>query len=581
MANRASAAAPYRELTVAAVVVGVMIGSLMTAAFVYISLRLGFGLGGSTIAAILGFAVLKGLLGKGTIVENNINQTVASGINIASSGVSFTLPALFLLSVGDPSLAGFSPWPFILAAAAGSFMGILLIIPLRKQMIEFERLRFPSGIAVASLLKSPGAGVRQGILLGIGFLIAATFTLLQNHNLGLIPEELDLNALLGGPLPAYVPIAVYLSFANFGAGLLSGRGGLPFFAGGLLAWWIVSPIMFSAGWLPDTGITDQVDWQTGAMYGSMIRPLGIGMLVGGAIMGVILALPALKGAIKSLSTAVQARTGGAAGSQEMSTKVLGVGIILAVLALFSAAMLATGDISPGQGLLIALVGTLWLALAGLVVAQATGMTDISPLSGMALIAVTLMFFLTDQNIVVSILLGVAVCVGIGQCADMMQDLKTGHLVGSTPKRQQLAQFGIGWIGAPIAVGTVFLLWGADGGGFGPGTSLPAPQAGALQAIIEGLRDGNVPLDKYAAGAGLGAALGVFPVGGIGVLVGLAMYLPFSITLGYGMGCLASMGLEKTYGKRWIGSTLVPLAAGLIVGEALMSLGGAVYELLAA
>ena len=121
---------------------------------------------------------------------------------------------------------------------------------------------------------------------------------------------------------------------------------------------------------------------------------------------------------------------------------------------------------------------------------------------------------------------------------------------------------------------MFLLWtqGPDGaGGFGPGTALPAPQAGALQAILEGLQLGNVPLDKYVAGTALGAALGLLPIGGVGVLVGLAMYLPFSITLGYGIGCLVSMALLKKQGSRWIGSTLVPVAAGFIVGEALTSL----------
>ena len=139
--------------------------ALLTAAFTYVALKLATP--GSTVAAILGFAVLRGALGKGSIVENNINQTVASGINNASPGVAFTLPALFLLGEDFDALS------VILAAIAGSFLGIVVIIPLRKQMIELERLRFPSGIAVASLLKSPGAGARQAKLLGSGFAVAA------------------------------------------------------------------------------------------------------------------------------------------------------------------------------------------------------------------------------------------------------------------------------------------------------------------------------------------------------------------------------------------------------------------------
>ena len=167
--------APYPELTVVAVILGIIIGAAMTAAFVYIALKLGFTLAGSTVAAILGFVVLRGVMGRESIIENNLNQTVASGVNNASSGIAFTLPALFIVGLADPELAGFNPVSVLLAAIAGSFLGIVVIIPLRKQMIEFDRLRFPSGTAVASLLKSPGAGARQGKLLVGGFLVAAAF----------------------------------------------------------------------------------------------------------------------------------------------------------------------------------------------------------------------------------------------------------------------------------------------------------------------------------------------------------------------------------------------------------------------
>ncbi len=567
--------APYREFTLAALILGVILGAAMTAAFVYISLKLGFGLSGSSVAAIVGFAVLRGVLRRGTIVENNINQTVASGVNTASSGVAFTLPALFLMAANDPELAGFSAAPFVLAATAGSFLGIIVILPLRKQMIEFERLRFPSGIAVASLLRSPGAGVRQAKLLAVGLVIAALHTFMADAERGWLPDEVDFGGLFDAP--PWFPLAISISFANFGAGLLSGRGGLPFVAGGVLAWWIISPFAMTSGWVPDPGAPGQEGWQTGYLFFNLLRPVGIGLLIGGALMGVIVALPAIKSAIKGLSATVQARGAATVGpAQELGTRVMTVGLGAAVLVLFGAAMIATDQITVMEAVWIAVVGTIWLALAGLVVAQATGLTDISPLSGMALIAVTLMYFLTQGNIVASIMLGVAVCIGIGQCADMMTDLKTGHLVGSTPRKQQLAQLTVAWVGAPVAIGAVYLFW--ESPGFGPGTQLGAPQAATLQAIIEGVSAGNVPLDKYAAGIGLGSALGLFPIGGVGVLVGLAMYLPFSITLGYGVGCLTSMGLQRWLGRAWIGSTLVPISAGFIVGEALVSLANALSKL---
>ena len=211
-------------------------------------------------------------------------------------------------------------------------------------------------------------------------------------------------------------------------------------------------------------------------------------------------------------------------------------------------------------------------------AQASGMTDISPMSGMSLIGVTLMFFLSGGNVVPAIILGVAVCIGIGQCADMMGDLKSGHLIGAKPKKQQLAQFLVCWVGVPVAVGTIFLLWGG-GGGFGPGNpELSAPQGSALAAIMESLQAGAAPLDKYAAGTAIGLALGIYPVGGVGVLVGLAMYLPFDITVTYGLGCAASIWLAKRKSERWMGDTIVPIAAGFIIGEALTSLGVVLFKL---
>ena len=362
----AGQAAPYRELTPAAVILGIGIGALMTAAFIYIGLKLGFTMPGSTVAAILGFAVLRGVMRRGSIIENNLNQTVASGVNNASAGIAFTLPALFIIGAANPELAGFNPYAALLAAIAGSFLGIVVIIPLRKQMIEFDRLRFPSGIAVATLLRSPGAGQRQAKLLIGGFLVAATLHLPAYY--GLIPDELTLGEWVG--LPPWLPVSLGISFASIGAGLLAGRAGLPFVFGGMLAWWVLSPLATNLGWIPSAeaiGIDRDVEWSTWAsdvLYAQMLRPLGIGILIGGALSGVIASLPALKAALVGLSQA--SSVPGA--MQELSPRVLVLGIVGALVVLFTAAVLADPDMGLGRAVLTALVGTVWLALAGLVVA---------------------------------------------------------------------------------------------------------------------------------------------------------------------------------------------------------------------
>ena len=601
MAEAAKPDVPYREVTVGAVVLGVVQGSLMTAAFVYIGLKLGFGLPGSTVAAILGFALLRGvgrgvlkIGGCGSIVENNINQTVASGVNTASSGVVFTFPALLLLG------HDYSFYSVLLAAIAGSFMGVVVIIPLRKQLIEIERLKFPTGVAVATILKSPGAGVRKAQLLGMGFAFSAALTLCTNSTVAkwlgrehpLIPEVVNVGPWIkgllsvgdtGGATVALLGTAISLSMANFGAGLLSGRGGLPFALGGVMAWWIVGPFVVSQGWAPPGAKGgDLVD----AVYGTMLRPVGIGVLIGGALAGVAAAFPAIKGAIASLSAAAKLAKQSGGKSQELSPKVMLVGIAGSFVALLVVAIVGSldgGGIKPGMAVSVAIAGTVWIGVAGLIVAQATGATDISPLSGMALIAVTLMLAITSGNVVLAVTIGIAVCIATNQCADMMTDLKTGHLIGGIPRKQQLVQFGVAWVGPAIAIGTVILLWsGGEGGinGFGPEATackeklpgcLPAPQASVLQGMVTGVLDGDAPVDKYVAGAGIGAGLVLFPIGGLGVLVGLAMYLPFDITLGYGIGCVTAMIIEKVKGVRFTGDVVVPVAAGFIVGEALTAL----------
>lgn len=579
------AAQKYRELTPAALILGIIQGIVLNLSFVYASLKLGFSIGGSTVAAIMGYALLRGVMGKGTSIENNINQTIASGINTAGTGVVFTFPALFLLNArwaaeGKEQLV-FTAWPFIIAGVAGAVLGVVVIIPLRKQMIDLDRLRFPSGVATASIIRSGAAGVDKAKLLAAGFAISAIVKLLLAFEILNIPgiiehEELNFGF---GVIPGYLSPVVYLSLMNLAAGLLAGRGGLPFFIGGAVAWWFVSPVAVSMGWVPSDPSA-----QFGFLYLKMLRPLGIGILIGGALMGVVVSFPAIKSALRSLAMATKTASAGEGnvGGDEMPLPVLVGGTVLAIVLFFIAAMMSPG-VTVVQAAICAVVGTLWLGLAALIVAQATGMTDISPMSGMALISVTLMMFLLDKNILAAMVVGVAVCVAIGQGADMMQDLKSGFLIGGRPIKQSIAQFSATWIGPILAIGAIYLFWrGGPGGqgGFGPGTALPAPQAGVLMGIIEAVNTGNVPVDKYAMGAIVGGILGAAPMAGLGVLVGLAMYLPFSITLGYGIGCFISMGLQKWKGAAFIEHKLVPVAAGLIVGEALTGMGHTVYVILA-
>lgn len=326
---------PYREVTFAAVVLGVLQGCIMTMAFVYAGLKLGFTLPGSTIAAIMGFALLKGVLKKGTIVENNINQTIASGVNIASAGLVFTLPVLFMM------MKEFNPIYVAIASIGGSFLGVSVIIPLRKQMIDFDRLRFPSGTAVAAILKSPGAGKEKAVLLGIGFLCSMVVIMLMHAKI--LPHKISLSA-IGLNFPVYTQTAISLSLMNIGAGLLSGKGGLPFFFGGCLAFWFIGPVGVNMGFVPETVMAAEVTKPgplTDFVYLKWLRPTGIGMLIGGALMGVVMAFPSIKSALSSLANASKSKSG--TSQDELPVKFIVIGLVSAFVVLFFGSLYGITD----------------------------------------------------------------------------------------------------------------------------------------------------------------------------------------------------------------------------------------------
>lgn len=548
------AQAPYRELTVAASILGIGIGAIMTAAMTYAGLVIGFVVPCSAIAAILGWAALRGVLRRGSIVENNVNQTVASAIQTTASGIIFTFPAMFLLDDVD-----FKPWTVALAGIAGALLGNLFVIPLRKQMIDLERLRFPFGIAVAEVLRSPGAAGKKTAMLGIATLIALGFGLCTSFQV--IPTKVDIGAALG--MPAYVPNVWALSLLSIGAGYLSGRSGLVVLAGGILANWILAPLVVSLGWVAaPEGAKAPVDVAlAGVLYGQVTRPLGIGFLIGGALAGVAVAFPMMRAAFASL------RNVKAGGSDELDVRWIYVGVVGSFVLLGIAAYFSGEDLSVGRALFVAGIGTLWMWLAGIIVAQCAGMTGWSPVSGMALLAVASVLLAGGGSSAVAILIGAAVCVAISEGADMMTDLKTGHLVGSTPRKQQMGQLLMSWLGPGIAVATVTILWQTVG--FGPGNpAIPAPQAVTLKEVVTAVQGGAVPLDKYAVGAITSGLLTVALGGGAGVLVGLSMYLPLYYVLPYGLGCVIQIAVHRMRGPTWSNDNGVPIAAGLLVGDSL-------------
>jgi len=593
----------YPEMTWQAIIVGWILGALIAVSISYAALKLGFSIEGSELAAILGWGVLRGLMRRTSILENNINQTVASAVNGASSGIMFSVPALFILSK-KPELSGVADFnvPLMLfACIAGAFIGLAFVIPLRKQMIDFQRLPYPGGIAVATILKSPGAGITKAMYLFGGAIVSGLFFFFVKKVLHY--EDVGVGALLG--LPPRYSLVFYCSLMTIGVGFLSGKGGFWFGAGGFICYWLLSPIISTFGSPDMQGMVEM----PGVMRKFVYKPTGIGMLIGAAMGGIIMAFPLIRSAISSMNRASRSDS---ASRDEMPIKLLATAVVLGAACLVFLAYKSAPGMSLATALLMAILGTVWIWIAGVIVAECVGRTNWSPLSGMTLIAVTILIVIAvnmglgkTETIVSCMVVGAAICLAISQASDMMLDLKSGYLVGAVPRRQQMAQFVGAWLGPCIVIGLMFLLENAgrppeaanpqvaavveasqDNAGsgvtktfdiekkdYGIGSdALPAAQASALASVIEGLVDGNVPSYRYTAAGGLGFLLAISGLGGIGVMVALGFYMPFNIVLTYTIGCVLRIVCNKTAGNRWAEEFGIPIAAGLIIGEALVDVG---------
>jgi len=563
---------PYPELTVTALFVGYFLGAVIAVSIGYAALILGFSIEGSELAAILGFAILRGMLRRNSIIENNIVQTIASGVNGASSGMMFSVPAIFILGYG----MDFNPVLMTFGAIAGAFMGIGFIIPLRKQMIDYERLTYPGGVAVATILKSPGAGIQKAMFLLIAALSSGVLHFLSQSS-GV--EYWDLGGMLGWP--EYMNGIWYLSLLSVGVGYIAGKGGVAFIIGGYVCYWILAPLLSQFGLFPTDPETSMVTSDPDSLRLLLYRPVGIGMLIGGAVAGVMVAFPMILSAVRSMQSAAKSKS--AMSRDEMPITLLYIGIGGAAVLLTVIAVLSTEKMGIGRGILMALVGTLWIWIAGVILSEAIGRTNWSPLSGMTLIAVTLLIIISSglnddgAAIVSAIMVGAAACVAMSQATDLMLDLKTGYLVGATPRQQQYGQFLGAWLGPILIMGLIFVLHEAYGLG---GDKLPAPQGQALASMVNGIIGGDVPSQKYLAGAGLGALLSLASPG-LGITVGLGFYLPFSIVLTYSIGTLLRVLSDWKLGDKFAEDTGIPIAAGVIVGEALVGVGFAVYMILGA
>ncbi|MET4595474.1 MULTISPECIES: OPT family oligopeptide transporter [unclassified Sphingomonas] len=597
-----------RELTFRGVVLGAIITLLFTAANVYLGLKIGLTFATSIPAAVISMAVLR-LFKDSTILENNIVQTIASAAGTLAA-IIFVLPGLVVIG-------WWQGFPFFTTAAItmfGGVLGVLFSVPLRRALVVDTVLPYPEGRAAAEVLKV-GAGSREGgaeSARGLGIivvnaLVSAGFAILTQTKL--VAAEAATWFRVGAGATG---ISGGLSFALLGAGHLVGISvGMAMFAGVVIGWWILLPILTAGG-----SVTGTAEVIATTVFRSDVRFFGAGVIGVAAIWTLLKIAGPVVGGVRSALAASASRRGGAVLALEDRDIPIGfVGAAsLAMLVPIGILLWTVLEGGPLEASAIGLIaGSLvFILVIGLVIAAVCGYmagligASNSPVSGIGILAILAASILlvawfgravepgTTQALVAYGLIVTGVVFGIATISnDNLQDLKTGQLVGATPWKQQVALL-IGVVFGSVVVPPVLNLLGSTLGfagapGAGP-NALAAPQAALISALAKGVLGGNLNWAMIGYGAITGVAVIALDelLGKAGKLrlpplgVGLGVYLPMAVTLPVTIGAVVGFAYD-----RWADRARDPelakrmgvlTATGMIVGESLWGVGfaGIVY-----
>ena len=493
------------ELSPSALVIGLIIGVIMTAANVYLGLYAGMTVSASIPAAVIGMGVYRLIFKRSSILETNIIQTMASAGESLAAGVIFTLPALVIVGAWNE----FRFWPTTLIAMSGGMLGVLFMIPLRRALIvDDKELIYPEGVACSQVLKSGdehAAGGFRTILLGLGLGFVFKFCVGSLHLLQASLEKaysfFGRVGFIGADMsPALLSVGYIV---NLNIALLV-------FLGGATGWIIILPILSPAA--ADFNLLDTA-W---SLWSDKIRYIGVGaMLVGGAWSVVTVR--------RGISKGIQELSGRYKGNQDegddplqtnLSVSVIGVLFFANLALVFSIyqTMLHSMGMTFFTTIFMALLSFLFVAVSSYIVGLVGSSNN--PVSGMTICALLvvsglLLVFGYHGESAILAALGVAAVVCCAACtsADCSQDLKTGYLVGASPKNQQIAQIIGICIPAFVIAPVLSLLHHAFGIGSDAEGSLKAPQATLFASLTKAIfGTGELPADMVWLGAGLGVVI---------------------------------------------------------------------------
>ena len=560
------------EFTVVSLLLGCLLAVLFGGANAYLGLRVGMTVSASIPAAVISMGIIRVLLRRDSILENNMVQTIGSATDS---------PAMFMWMKewggSAPSLVEIS-----MIALCGGVLGVLFMVPLRKALIVREHgvLPYPEGTACAEVLLAGEQGGSKAGTVFAGLGLAALYKFIAD-GLKLFPSEVHYE--IGSYRGAGVGVDVLP--ALLGVGYICGpRIASYMMAGGVVSWLVLMPLiaLFGGDVLLFPGLKPISKMASTDIWNSYIKYIGAGAVAAGGILSLVKSLPLI---VRTFGQAVKGY-GGEKGTGLRTDRDLPMGVIGA-LVLITIVFIWLFPPIP-----VTLLGAVCIAVFGFffatVSSRLVGLVGSSnnPVSGMAIATLLFCTMLLKSTgsagqggMMGAIAIGSVICIIAAIAGDTSQDLKTGYILGATPRKQQLGEL-VGVAAAALAIGGVLYLldmaWGYGS------TELPAPQAMLMKMVVEGVMEGNLPWTLVFAGAGIGVAAEILRIPVLPFAVGI--YLPIHLSVPIMTGGLVRLWFEKRRcrseeARRDTVERGVLYTSGMIAGEGLIGILLAVFAII--
>lgn len=567
------------EFTIVSIVLGSLLAILFGAANAYLGLRVGMTVSASIPAAVISMGLYRIILKRESILENNMVQTIGSAGESVAAGAIFTIPALFMWAKD-----GLTNYPSVIEIAViamcGGILGVLLMVPLRNALIvqEHGTLAYPEGRACAEVLIAGEEGGAKASTVFAGLGIAALYKFIAD-GLKVFPSEVDWS------------ISAYKG-AGFGADVLPALAGVGYicgarvssylFAGGTLAWFVIMPLIALFGsdltiYPAEVSVAQLwADGGTWALWSKFVRYIGAGAVAAGGIISLIKSLPLI---VRTFRDAIGGYGKGKSGStvlrteQDIPMQVLLLGVLAIAILMWLLPLIPVNFISA---LIIVVFGFFFATVSSRMVGMIGSSNN--PVSGMTiatLLIATIILKATGNTgaagMVGAITIGSVICIIAAIAGDVSQDLKTGFLVGATPKKQQIGEI-IGVIVSAFAIGGIMYLLNSAWG-FGS-KELAAPQATLMKLVVEGVMGGNLPWALVFTGVFIAIVIEILGIPVLPVAIGL--YLPIHLSTPIMIGGLVRLLLEKRkaaseHERESMIQSGILYSSGLIAGEGIIGI----------